>query len=122
MFEGGRGRDVCPLPPSSSLCVMKWPVRFCPLILLSGTCGGRFRYAETSGGGRSRRIIVQGGPGGKQVRQSIRFCFDFGFGFESLSKKGVCKEGFFTRESTKIGRMGRMGVILPYVFISMVGG
>lgn len=29
VFEGGRGRgrDVC---PSSSLCVMKWPVRFIP--------------------------------------------------------------------------------------------
>ena len=92
--------------------VMKWPGSFYPLIILSGTHGE----------GRKWEDIVQGGPGGKQVRQSIRFCFDFGFGFESLSKKGVCKEGFFTRESNKMGRMGRMGVILPYVFISMVGG
>ena len=33
----------------------------------------------------------------------------------------MCKEGFFTRESTKMGQMGQMGHI-TLCFISMVGG
>ena len=36
-------------------------------------------------------------------------------------RRVVCKEGFFTRESTKMGQMGQMGHI-TLCFISMVGG
>ena len=41
--------DVCP-PPSSSLCVMKWPIRFCPLIASFRDIRGEVQIRGNVGG------------------------------------------------------------------------